>query len=238
MESKVISQGLGRDSKLPSGSQKKINYITWCRISISNATLWYHSRAFPEEYRAWWKWLWLWFPFSRGEKQAYRGLSKAPKELISSDTRDSPGLYGHWTNYLMLWHTQSPEWTVVRFGTDKIILYDFTQSTFPRPEVIGSSCLSGPDASGHMGRSREPSDVCVRMHLCAHVWDGKWSEGDTDTYRHSWALVQNYSPKCWRVGLSQSTNAFWKRERIFKGKPSLILFLHSQGQKSGISGRG
>ena len=76
--------------------------------------------------------------------------------------------------------------------------------------------------------------MCVSMCVC-RVESGS---GDTNSHQSSWALVQNYSLKCSRVVLFQNTNVFWKRKRIFKGKSSLILFLHSQGQKSGISGMG
>lgn len=99
-----------------------------------------------------------------------------------------------------------------------------------------SSCLSGPDASGHMEWSCEPSDICVCVSLCAcRIESGS---GDTNIHQSSWALVQSCSLKCRRGGLLQNTNVFWKRKRIFKGKPSLIFFLHSQGQKSGIPGIG
>ena len=95
------------------------------------------------------------------------------------------------------------------------------------------------------GRSCEPSDVCVcvcvcvraRAPACAHV-GRKAVQGATNIHQGSWAGVQNYSLKCSRVVWFQNTNVFWKRKRIFKGKSSLILFLHARGQKSGISGMG
>lgn len=69
--------------------------------------------------------------------------------------------------------------------------------------------------------------MCVSVYACRM----EGGLGDTNIHWSSRALVQGYFLKYRRVGLFQSTNVVWKGKRIFKGKPSLILFLHSQGQK-------
>ena len=117
MWSKVISQGVGREamggSKLPSGPQKKTNFITrWVYLkSMTNVLLCGATLgAFPEESRTRWKWPRLLLPFYRGGKGGLKRFNKLPKELINGDT----GSVWPLNPSSSVWHIKSPVWTVIR----------------------------------------------------------------------------------------------------------------------------
>ena len=91
--------------------------------------------------------------------------------------------------------------------------------------VIKSLRLSGPRCEA---TQEDIGSHQLAVCACAYGPVGwKVVQGDTNIHQSSWALVQNRSLKCSRVVLFQNTNVFLKRKRIFKGKSSLILFLHS-----------